>query len=55
VSGVVWYTNLDHKKRHEELIFVKRYQGNEVAYPGTIIMMRLKSQRRRISRQITRE
>ncbi len=33
VSGVVWYTNLDHNKRHEEMIFVKRYQGNEVAYP----------------------
>lgn len=25
VSGVMWYTNLDIKKRHEELILVKRY------------------------------
>lgn len=25
VSGVVWFTNLDIKKRHEELILVKRY------------------------------
>jgi len=33
VSGVVWYTNLDHKKRHEELILVQRYYGNEDAYP----------------------
>ena len=33
VSGVVWYTNLDHTKRHEELILVQRYYGNEDAYP----------------------
>lgn len=33
VSGVVWYTNLDHNKRHEELILVQRYHGNETAYP----------------------
>ncbi|WP_153940377.1 adenine-specific methyltransferase EcoRI family protein [Acidithiobacillus thiooxidans] len=33
VSGVVWYTNLDHHKRHEEMILVKRYDGNESAYP----------------------
>ena len=33
VSGVVWYTNLDHRKRHEELILVQRYRGNEAAYP----------------------
>ncbi len=33
MSGVVWYTNLDHKKRHEELILVKRYRGNEDEYP----------------------
>ena len=25
VSGVMWFTNLDIKKRHEELILVKRY------------------------------
>lgn len=25
VSGVVWFTNLDIKKRHEELMLVKRY------------------------------
>jgi hypothetical protein len=25
VSGVVWYTNLDTKKRHEELILVQKY------------------------------
>jgi len=33
VSGVVWYTNLDLEKRHEEMILVRRYAGNEVAYP----------------------
>lgn len=33
VSGVVWYTNLDHNKRHEEMILVERYKGNEAAYP----------------------
>ena len=33
VSGVVWYTNLDHNKRHEEIILVQRYFGNEAAYP----------------------
>lgn len=33
VSGVVWYTNLDHNKRHEETILVQRYIGNETAYP----------------------
>ncbi|MET0776803.1 MAG: adenine-specific methyltransferase EcoRI family protein [Pseudomonas mandelii] len=33
VSGVVWYTNLDHQKRHEEMILVQRYHGNEVEYP----------------------
>ncbi len=29
VSGVVWFTNLDHKKRHEELILYKRYSPEE--------------------------
>ena len=33
VSGVVWFTNLDHRKRHDELILVQRYYGNEDAYP----------------------
>lgn len=31
VSGVCWYINLDIKKRHEELILVKKY--NPVEYP----------------------
>lgn len=34
VSGVVWYTNLDHSKRHEEMILVQRYHGNEAFYPA---------------------
>ena len=31
VSGVVWFTNLDHAKRHEELPLYKRYTSEE--YP----------------------
>ncbi len=34
VSGVVWYTCLDHDKRHEEMILVRLYRGNEAAYPS---------------------
>ena len=33
VSGVVWYTNLEIKKRHENLILYKNYYGNEYDYP----------------------
>jgi hypothetical protein len=33
VAGVIWFTNLPHKKRNEELILVKRYKGNEKNYP----------------------
>ena len=31
VSGVVWYTNLDHRKRHEELILYRSYAPED--YP----------------------
>ena len=31
VSGVQWYTNMDTKKRHEDIILYKRY--NETDYP----------------------
>ena len=31
VASVCWFTNLDHKKRHEELILYKKY--NEEEYP----------------------
>lgn len=31
--NVNWYTNIDHKKRHEELILVEKFKGNESAYP----------------------
>ena len=34
MSGVVWYTNIDHNKRHEEMILVQRYRGNESDYPA---------------------
>jgi len=33
VSGVVWFTNLEIKKRHEDLIPFKSYKGNEKIYP----------------------
>lgn len=33
VSGVVWYTNLEIKKRHEDMILFKKYNGNEGDYP----------------------
>lgn len=33
VSGVVWFTNLDIPKRHEDLILYKTYCGNEAEYP----------------------
>ena len=32
-GNVQWYTNLDIRKRHEELILVKKYAGHEVEYP----------------------
>ena len=33
LGNVCWFTNLDIKKRHEELILVKRYHGHESDYP----------------------
>lgn len=33
VPTMAWYTNLDIKKRHEELILVKKYAGHEDEYP----------------------
>lgn len=33
IMGVIWFTNLDIKKRHEELILVKKYEGHEDNYP----------------------
>ena len=30
---ICWYTNLDHKKRHEEMILYRHYKGNEEYYP----------------------
>ena len=36
IKGVRWYTNLDHKKRHEKVILYKEYKGNESEYPKYI-------------------
>ncbi len=33
VKGVRWFTNLDYKERHEDLILYKNYKGNENDYP----------------------
>ncbi len=33
MGSVNWFTNLDHNKRHEQLILYKTYQGNETDYP----------------------
>ena len=32
-GNICWFTNLDIKKRHEELILVKKYVGHEDEYP----------------------
>jgi len=32
-GNIKWFTNLDTKKRHEELILWKTYKGNEADYP----------------------
>lgn len=32
VSGVMWFTNMDIKKRHEEFIYTRFYKGNEHEY-----------------------
>lgn len=33
VSGVVWFTNLDTEKRHQDYILFQKYKGNESLYP----------------------
>lgn len=33
VSGVMWFTNLDITKRHEDLLLYRRYKGHESEYP----------------------
>lgn len=33
VSGVVWFTNLETKKRHDEYVLFQTYYGNEDEYP----------------------
>lgn len=32
-GNVNWFTNLEHKKRQEEIILYKTYKGNEQDYP----------------------
>ena len=33
MGNIVWFTNLDHNKRHEDLILHQTYAGNESDYP----------------------
>ena len=33
MGSIFWFTNLDHSKRHEEIILYKQYNGNESDYP----------------------
>jgi hypothetical protein len=33
VKGVRWFTNMDYKERHEDLILYKKYHGHEDEYP----------------------
>ena len=33
MGGIVWFTNLDNRKRHEDIILYKTYYGNENEYP----------------------
>lgn len=33
VSGLVWFTNLETQKRHQDMILFKSYKGNEDDYP----------------------
>jgi hypothetical protein len=33
VSGVRWFTNVDNKERHEEMILFRTYKGHENEYP----------------------
>jgi len=33
MGSIFWFTNLDHQKRHEQLILYKNYYGHEDEYP----------------------
>lgn len=33
MGSVYWFTNIDNRKRHEDLILYKTYTGNEIEYP----------------------
>lgn len=33
LGNICWFTNLDIKKRHEDLILFRKYYGNEATYP----------------------
>lgn len=33
MGSVYWFTNLDNRKRHEDIILFKTYYGNENEYP----------------------
>lgn len=33
VKGVRWFTNIDYKERHEDMILYRTYYGNEIDFP----------------------
>lgn len=33
LGNICWFTNMDHKRRHEEIILFKNYHGHEEEYP----------------------
>lgn len=49
VSGVVWFTNMQVKKRHEEIEFIKKLLKNTLTMTT---MMPLRSLKRRIFQKI---
>lgn len=34
MGSIYWFTNLDNRKRHEDIILFKTYKGNESEYPN---------------------
>ena len=54
VSGVVWFTNMDHRKRHEELILYKEYDQGRIPDLRQLQCHRMLSRTRTHSRKTTR-
>ena len=35
-SPSIWFTNLDHKKRHEEYVFIRKYDPEDFPYDANL-------------------